>query len=49
LTISIACIPIYYAYGSSRFGALETTEMNPFAKLSVLTLGNLGGASVLCE
>ena len=48
LTVSIACIPIFYSYGSDKFGALKTTELNPFARMGVMTLGNLGGASVLC-
>ena len=48
LTISVACIPVFYSYNSGKFGALRTNELNPFARMNVLTLGNLGGASVLC-
>jgi len=49
ITISIFCIPIFMAYTGNSANALANHAANPFARLRVATLGNLGGASVICQ
>lgn len=48
VTVTLAVLPILYCYNQNDIKALITQEANPFAQLSVFSLGNMGGSSMFC-
>ena len=49
MTIAIVCLPLYYIYFGNEIQALKSDTPNPFGKLTVLTMGNLGSSTMFCD
>ena len=47
--ITIVALPLFYAYKSSQTGGMEEYVSGPKLELAKFTLGNMGGATVLCK
>ena len=50
LTITIACIPMYYNYANNQSKAMFSMDIPAFKQFTQqFTLGNLGGADTTCK
>ena len=50
LIVTLFFLPVFYFYNENDAKLFSKSQtVNPVEKLAVLTIGNLGGASVVCE
>jgi hypothetical protein len=49
LVLSVVVIPLFLVYRYSEAGGMEEYLSGPKLELGKLTLGNMGGATVLCK
>jgi hypothetical protein len=49
IIITIVSLPLFYVYKSSNTVGMEEYISGPKLELAKFTLGNMGGATVLCK